>query len=67
MVKLTDLSDALGVFVFVETRSPADVNIVVPVSGTEVERMRLQVTLVAGVFPGEAGEGTPSASAVVKT
>lgn len=62
MVKLTDLRDFPGVFV--ETRSPADVNIVVPVSSTEVERMRLHVTLVAGVSP---DEGTPSASTVVKT
>lgn len=61
MVKSTDLSDVPGVFV--ETRSPADVNIVVPVFGTEVERMRLHVTFVAGVFP---DEGAPSASTVVK-
>lgn len=62
MVKSTDLSDVPGEFV--EIRSPADVNIVVPVLGTEVERMRLHVTLVAGV---RSDEGTPSASTVVKT
>jgi len=61
MVKSTDLSDVPGVFV--ETRSPADVKIAVSVSGTEVERLRLHVTLAAGVPP---DAGTPSASTVVR-
>jgi len=61
MVKSTDLSDDLGFFV--ETRSPADVNIMVSVPGRELERMRLHVILVVGISP---GAGTPSASTVDK-
>ena len=61
MVKFTDLSD--GWEAFVDTKSPADVNAVVSVSGTEVERVRLHVMLVAGVSP---DAGRPSASTVVR-
>lgn len=61
MVKLTDLSD--GPWLFVETRSPAEVNVVVSVPDTEAERVRLHVTLGIGV---SADAGTPSASTVVK-
>ena len=61
MVKSTDLNGGPGLLV--ETRSPADVNIVVSVPGTEVERVRLHVMFVVGVFP---DAGWPSASTVVK-
>jgi len=61
MVKSTDLTNGPGPFV--ETRSPADVSIMTSATGTEVERVRLQVMLVIGVFP---DAGTPSASTVVK-
>ena len=61
MVKFTNLIDGSGVFV--ETRSPADVNAVVSVPGTKVERVRLHAMLVAGVPP---DAGRPSASTVVK-
>lgn len=61
MVKSTDLTDVPGVFI--ETRSPADVSVMVSVSGTEVERARLHAILVVGVSPnGEA----PSTSTVTK-
>lgn len=60
MVKSTDLSDDPGAFV--ETRSPADVNIVVSVPDTEAERMRLHVTLVVRT---SAGAGAPSSSTVI--
>jgi hypothetical protein len=61
MAKSTDLSEDLGLFV--ETRSPADVNIVVSAPETEAERMRLHVTLAVRT---SAGAGAPSASTVVK-
>ena len=61
MVRFTDLRDDWGVFV--DTKSPADVNAVVSVHGTEVERVRLHVMLVAGVSP---DAGRPSASTVVR-
>lgn len=61
MVKSTDRSDNPGVFV--ETRSPADVNAIVSVAGTEAERMRLHMTCLVGIPP---DTGTPSASDVVK-
>lgn len=60
MAKSTDLSD--GPRVFVETRSPADVIIVVLAPGTEVDRMRLHVRLLVVVFP---GAGAPPASTAV--
>jgi hypothetical protein len=61
MVKSTDRNDDPGVFV--ETRSPADVNTIASVLGTEVERMRLHMTCAVGIF---WDAGAPSASAVVK-
>jgi len=60
-VKSTDLANGPGLFV--ETKSPADVNIIASEPGTEVDRVRLHVMLVVGVFP---DAGTPSASTVVK-
>jgi len=61
MAKFTDLSNGSGAFV--ETKSPADVNTVVSVPGTEVERVRLHAMLVGGVSP---DAGRPSALTVVK-
>ena len=61
MVKSTDLNDGPGLFV--ETRSPADVNTAISVPGTEVERVRLHVMLVTWVSP---DAGTPSASTAVR-
>ena len=60
-VKSIDLSEDPEVFV--ETKSPADVNIAVPVPDTGVERMRLHVTLAVETSP---GAGAPSASTVVR-
>lgn len=61
IVKSTDRADDPGEFI--ETRSPADVNARVSVPGTEMERVRLHVMCVVGIFP---DAGVPSASAVVK-
>lgn len=61
MEKSTDRSDGPGVLV--ETRSPADVNMMVSVLGTEVERMRLHMTCPSEIA---ADVGAPSASAVAK-
>ena len=60
-MKSIDLSEDPGVFV--EIRSPVDVNIAVPVLDTGVERMRLHVTLAIETSP---GAGAPSASTVVR-
>lgn len=61
MVKWTDRKEDPGVFV--ETRSPADVNAMASVPGTEVERARLHMTRVVGISP---DAGAPSTSAVTK-
>ena len=61
IAKTTDLSDGTGLFI--ETRSPAEVNIMASVPGTEVERVRLHAMLGAGVSP---DAGRPSASTTVK-
>ena len=61
MVRFTDLRDGWGAFV--DTKSPADVNVVVSVPGTEVERVRSHVMFVAGVSP---DAGRPSASTAVR-